>query len=124
MKRRSARRSRTISRTRTAPGFPHAACLFTNTPDEHFVIDRLPDRAAASWSSAGFSGHGFKFCSAVGEMAADLALNETARRMDLFAIDRWSDRGCRLKPDTTGDTKPDTTGNTDQIKSVRDNMIR
>jgi glycine/D-amino acid oxidase-like deaminating enzyme len=42
--------------------------------------------------AGGFSGHGFKFCSAIGEMVADLAMNERAQRMDLFAIDRWADR--------------------------------
>jgi sarcosine oxidase len=67
-----------------------SACLFTNTPDEHFVIDRLPDHPEVI-VAGGFSGHGFKFCSAVGEMAATLAVNSTARRMDLFAIDRWPD---------------------------------
>lgn len=46
-------------------------CLFTNTPDEHFILDHLdglPNVAIA----AGFSGHGFKFCSVVGEIMADL----------------------------------------------------
>ena len=71
------------------PTLSASACLFTNTPDEHFVIDRLPDHQQVV-VAGGFSGHGFKFCSAVGEMAANLALNDTARRMDLFAFDRWS----------------------------------
>lgn len=74
------------------PRLSASACLFTNTPDEHFVIDRLPDQQQVV-VAGGFSGHGFKFCSAVGEMAANLTLDEAARRMDLFAIDRWSDRG-------------------------------
>ena len=72
------------------PTLSASACMFTNTPDEHFVIDRLPGHPHIV-VAGGFSGHGFKFCSAVGEMAAELALNTTARRMDLFAIDRWSD---------------------------------
>jgi len=62
-------------------------CLFTNTPDEHFVIDRLPQHPQVV-VAGGFSGHGFKFCSVVGEMVAELALDLSARRMDLFAIDR------------------------------------
>jgi len=74
------------------PKLSSSTCLFTNTPDEHFVIDRLPDHPEVI-VAGGFSGHGFKFCSAVGEMVADLALNATARRMDLFAIDRWGDVG-------------------------------
>jgi sarcosine oxidase len=64
-----------------------SVCLFTNTPDEHFVIDRVPDRPEVV-VAGGFSGHGFKFCSVVGEMAADLALDSTSRRLDLFALDR------------------------------------
>ena len=64
-----------------------SVCLFTNTPDEHFVIDRLPDHPEVV-VAGGFSGHGFKFCSVVGEMVADLTLDSSSRRLDLFAIDR------------------------------------
>src|SRR5262245_2850761 len=49
-------------------------CLFTNTPDEHFLIGKLPDAPEVTFA-AGFSGHGFKFCSVVGEILADLALD-------------------------------------------------
>ena len=64
-----------------------STCLFTNTPDEHFIIDRLPDHPEVV-IAGGFSGHGFKFCSVVGEMAADLALDPASSRLSLFAIDR------------------------------------
>jgi sarcosine oxidase len=64
-----------------------SVCLFTNTPDEHFVIDRMPDRPEVV-VAGGFSGHGFKFCSVVGEMVASLTLDSWARPLDLFAIDR------------------------------------
>jgi sarcosine oxidase len=64
-----------------------SACLFTNTPDEHFVIDRLPEHPQVV-IAGGFSGHGFKFCSVVGEMVANLVLDHTSRPLDLFAIDR------------------------------------
>jgi sarcosine oxidase len=43
------------------------ACMFTNSPDEHFLIDRLADAPQVS-VAAGFSGHGYKFCSVVGEI--------------------------------------------------------
>lgn len=46
-------------------------CLFTNTRDEHFVIDRLPHAPQVVVVSA-CSGHGFKFTSVVGEIVADL----------------------------------------------------
>ena len=46
------------------------ACFFTNTPDEHFIIDTLPDQPQVIVASP-CSGHGFKFCSVVGEVLAD-----------------------------------------------------
>ena len=49
-------------------------CLFEPSPDEHFLIDRHPETELAV-VGAGFSGHGFKFCSVVGEILADLALD-------------------------------------------------
>ena len=49
-------------------------CLFTNTPDEHFVIAGHPDHDAVT-IAAGFSGHGFKFVPVVGEIVADLVTN-------------------------------------------------
>ena len=49
----------------------HAVCLYTLTPDHHFVIDRHPEWTNVAFA-AGFSGHGFKFCPVVGEALADL----------------------------------------------------
>ena len=51
-----------------------AACMFTNTPDGDFVLDRLPGREGV-FVAAGFSGHGFKFASAVGRLMADFCLD-------------------------------------------------
>ncbi len=47
--------------------------MYTVTPDEHFIVDRHPayDRVTVA---CGFSGHGFKFSSAIGEALADIAL--------------------------------------------------
>lgn len=55
-----------------------AACPYTNTPDEHFVIARHPayERAAVA---CGFSGHGFKFAPVVGEILADLVIDGSTR---------------------------------------------
>src|SRR5262249_18597719 len=47
-------------------------CVFTNTPDMHFVIDLHPSAANVVFASA-CSGHGFKFAPVVGEILADLA---------------------------------------------------
>lgn len=54
-----------------------AVCLYTKTPDGHFVIDRHPDCADAILASA-CNGFGFKFSSAVGEMLAAEVLERDA----------------------------------------------
>ena len=54
------------------------ACMFTNTPDTHFILDRYGD-ADDVFVAAGFSGHGFKFCSVVGRIMADLCLDRPPR---------------------------------------------
>jgi sarcosine oxidase len=52
-------------------------CLYTNTPDEHFVVDRHPELPSVVYAG-GFSGHGFKFASVIGEVLADLATGAPA----------------------------------------------
>ncbi|MBO9050256.1 FAD-dependent oxidoreductase [Curtobacterium flaccumfaciens] len=52
----------------TEPTF--ISCLYDNSPDEDFVIDRVGPLTVAT----GFSGHGFKFAPLLGEMLADLAM--------------------------------------------------
>lgn len=49
-------------------------CLYANSPDENFIIDKLPGYEENVSIACGFSGHGFKFASAVGEILADLAI--------------------------------------------------
>jgi sarcosine oxidase len=58
------------------------ACMFTNTPDEHFILDRHPDHAQVVLASP-CSGHGYKFCSVIGEILADLATGDGATRHDI-----------------------------------------
>ncbi len=66
------------------------ACMFTNSPDEHFIIDSLAD-APQVVVGAGFSGHGFKFSSVVGEILADLALEGGTRHdIGMFGMGRFS----------------------------------
>ena len=48
-------------------------CMYTNTPDENFILDLLPGYDDV-FIATGFSGHGFKFASVVGEIMADLAM--------------------------------------------------
>jgi sarcosine oxidase len=64
-------------------------CLFTNSPDEHFIIDKLPDDERVIVASP-CSGHGYKFCSVIGEILADLAIDGSTRHdISLFALDRF-----------------------------------
>jgi sarcosine oxidase len=53
-------------------------CMYTNTPDRHFVLDRHPMHDTVVYG-CGFSGHGFKFASAIGEVMADLAMDGATR---------------------------------------------
>jgi sarcosine oxidase len=49
-------------------------CMYTNSPDGHFILDRHP-RHENVLLACGFSGHGFKFASVIGEVLADLAMD-------------------------------------------------
>lgn len=63
-------------------------CMFTNTPDGHFIIDRLPEWRDVIVASP-CSGHGFKFASVVGEVLALMALGrEVGLDLSLFSLDR------------------------------------
>ena len=65
-----------------------AACMFTNTLDEHWVLDTVPGAPQVS-VAAGFSGHGFKMVSVVGEIMADLAeKGETRHDISLHQLAR------------------------------------
>jgi sarcosine oxidase len=68
-------------------------CLYTATPDRHFVIDVHPWYPHVA-VAAGFSGHGFKFAPAVGEILADLVeTGRTRHAIELFAATRFTRRG-------------------------------
>jgi sarcosine oxidase len=59
-------------------------CMYSNTPDRHFVIARHPQCSNVT-VACGFSGHGFKFVPVVGEILADLCLEgRTAHLISLF----------------------------------------
>ena len=64
---------------RSVAGFRSGkACMYTRTPDDHFIVDRHPhDQSIVVLG--GFSGHGYKFCPVMGEIAADLALDRATR---------------------------------------------
>lgn len=69
----------------------HSVCMYTKTPDSHFLVDRHP-----AWGNvvfgAGFSGHGFKFTTVLGEALADLALaGQSTSPIEFLSWARLSD---------------------------------
>jgi sarcosine oxidase len=65
-----------------------AVCLYTNTPDYHFLIDSHPQWPNVLITSP-CSGHGFKFSSAIGEILADQITGSRSRfDLSLFHLDR------------------------------------
>jgi sarcosine oxidase len=65
-------------------------CIYTLTPDRHFVLDRHPEHANVAMA-AGFSGHGFKFASVVREILADLTeKGRTDWPIEMFRIGRFN----------------------------------
>ncbi len=84
---------RSIFPAADGPVVQSSTCIFTNTPDEHFIIDRLPEAPEVLVVSA-CSGHGFKFCSVIGEIVADLVADGRTRHdLSLFRLERF--RGTR-----------------------------
>jgi sarcosine oxidase len=60
------------------PVTDHAVCMYTMTPDGHFVVDRHPAYPRVALV-AGLSGHGFKMVSALGEAVSDLLVDGRTR---------------------------------------------
>jgi sarcosine oxidase len=72
----------------TGPTMTLATCMFTNTPDGHFIIDQHPQLPQVFYASP-CSGHGYKFASVIGEIMADLGeRGETRWDIGLFRADR------------------------------------
>jgi sarcosine oxidase len=66
----------------------HVVCLYTMSPDEHFVVDRHPRHPQVAFA-AGLSGHGFKFTSVLGEVLTELVLDgRTSAPIGFLACDR------------------------------------
>jgi N-methyl-L-tryptophan oxidase len=57
--------------------------MYTMTPDHHFVIDQHPEHSNVLLA-AGFSGHGFKFASVIGEVLCGMSTGTDAGRSASF----------------------------------------
>ena len=67
----------------------HETCLYTMSPDEHFIVDRHPRHRNVVFA-AGLSGHGFKFASVLGEILSDLIVEgETRLPADFLGLTRF-----------------------------------
>jgi sarcosine oxidase len=67
-----------------------SVCLYTLTPDRHFILDRHPEHSQVA-VAVGFSGHGFKFAPVVGEILADLlTVGQTRHPIGMFSMKRFN----------------------------------
>lgn len=65
-------------------------CLMTQSSDHHFIIDHHPENDKVI-IACGFSGHGFKFASVMGEILSQLVINgHTEHDISLFSLGRFS----------------------------------
>jgi sarcosine oxidase len=73
----------------------HSVCIYTLTPDRHFIIDHHPHHQNVALA-CGFSGHGFKFAPVVGEVLADMIQGRSGSRpLSLYRIDRFHRTGAK-----------------------------
>lgn len=65
-------------------------CMYTITPDRNFVLDRHPTRPNVVYG-CGFSGHGFKFAAAIGEILSQMAVDgQTTQSIEFLAASRFN----------------------------------
>jgi len=68
----------------------YKTCMYTYTPDEHFILDYLPGTGKKVMVAGGFSGHGFKFAPVIGEILADLCLEKsTGFDLEFLNLERF-----------------------------------
>ena len=73
---------RSVAQTKT--------CMYTNTPDENFILDFLPGNEERVVIATGFSGHGFKFAPAIGAIMSELAIyGKTNLPIDFLGLKRF-----------------------------------
>ena len=73
------------------PTLAMRVCLYTHSPDSHFIIDRHPAHERVTLA-CGFSGHGFKFASVVGEVLAELSVEGRTRMppVEFLGLNRFA----------------------------------
>ncbi len=68
----------------------HDACMYTFSPDEHFIVDRHPEHEGVVFA-AGMSGHGFKFAPVLGDQLVELLVSEGDSKMEFLKLSRFGD---------------------------------
>jgi sarcosine oxidase len=71
----------------TGPVISAKVCMYTNSPDGHFIIDQLEDGVIVA---CGFSGHGFKFASVMGELLAEMAEGKKRKEVEFLGTSRFT----------------------------------
>ncbi len=66
----------------------HSVCMYTMSPDEHFVVDTI-DPAGTLAVACGFSGHGFKFAPVIGKALVELVEGKRREEMEFLRINRF-----------------------------------
>ena len=67
-----------------------STCMYTNSKDDHFIIDFLPESNNQVIIATGFSGHGFKFVPVIGEILSNMAISgRKERSIEFLRLDRF-----------------------------------
>lgn len=65
-------------------------CLYTNSPDGHFIVDFLPETAHKVAVCCGLSGHGFKFVPVLGKLLSEMAISGTLpKEIEFIGLSRF-----------------------------------
>lgn len=83
-----------LGRTRLTHFSP---CMYTRSPDEHFLIDRHPRFPQIAWV-AGLSGHGFKFAPVIGKQLVGLLIGDSNPDCEFLRLSRWGAAAKRAEP--------------------------
>lgn len=76
------------------PPFSVKTCLYTYSKDENFIIDHVPGSGKRVTIACGFSGHGFKFASVIGEVLADMSMKgKTDLPVGFLSLSRFNNQG-------------------------------
>ena len=86
------------------------SCLYTATPDDHFIVDWAPDQKRVLVAGGG-SGHGFKFGASIGPVIADALEGKDNPLGDRFRIGDRFDLGAGPRPERSrGFARPKSIG--------------